>query len=98
MDMGSLLGTILRTLLNHKRDPYVHPQTSLGIGNIDHSSCRLIEKRPNSFPKHISWEQDVDFVIAWHRFSAEEKGSFTHLQGLSKYFLFPKIGGFSGGM
>ena len=24
MDMGSLLGTILRTILNYKRDPYVH--------------------------------------------------------------------------
>ena len=29
MDMGSLLGTILMTILNYKRDPYVNFQGSL---------------------------------------------------------------------
>ena len=34
MDMGSLWGTILRTILNYKRDPYVHCQGSFKRANI----------------------------------------------------------------
>ena len=38
MDMDSSLGTILGTILNYKRDPYVHNKGSLNEVNIDSSS------------------------------------------------------------
>ena len=43
MDIGSLLGNILGTILKYKRDPYVHPYCFLGKANIDNKSyaCRL---------------------------------------------------------
>ena len=42
MDMGSLLGTILGTILNYKRDPYVHNKGSLNKANIDSSSYKAL--------------------------------------------------------
>ena len=41
MDMGSLLGTVLGTILNYKRDPYVHNKGSLNKVNIGSSSYEL---------------------------------------------------------
>ena len=38
MDMDSLLGTILGTILNYKRDPYVQYFGPLNKANIDHIS------------------------------------------------------------
>ena len=39
MDMGSYLGATSGTILNHKRDAYVHCQVSLHSASIDSSSC-----------------------------------------------------------
>ena len=41
MDMGSLLGSILSTVLNHKRDCYVDCSGSLKKPNIDSSSYEI---------------------------------------------------------
>ena len=38
MDMGSRLGTTLRTILDYKRDPYVHCPRPLNRANFDSSS------------------------------------------------------------
>ena len=38
MDMGAL--SVLGTILNYKRDAYVHCQGPLNMPNIDCSSCR----------------------------------------------------------
>ena len=40
MDMDVLLGTMLGTILNYKRDPYVDHSGFLNRPNIDSSSCR----------------------------------------------------------
>ena len=39
MSRGSLLGTILRTILDYKRGPYVHCCRPLHRAHIDCSSC-----------------------------------------------------------
>ena len=43
MDMGSYLGIILGTILNCKRDPYVHCSGPLNKANIDHGSRHTAE-------------------------------------------------------
>ena len=42
MDMGSIPGTILGTIMNYKKDSYVHCQRSLSKANIDRSSLGII--------------------------------------------------------
>ena len=44
MDMGSLSGTILGTILNYMRGPYVHYNGALNKANIDSSSYELYSK------------------------------------------------------
>ena len=46
MGMGSLLGTILGTVLNYKRNPYVHPQWCLNKPHTDSSSYRDYYRDP----------------------------------------------------
>ena len=40
MDMGSLLRTILGTIINYKKDPYVHYQGSLSKPDVDRSPSK----------------------------------------------------------
>ena len=53
MDMGSLLSKMYGTMLNYKRDPYVHRQGSLDKAIIDSSSYGSFPKSrdPNIDPK-----------------------------------------------
>ena len=40
MDMDSLLGSILGTVVNYDKDPYVHCSGSLIKANTDSGSCK----------------------------------------------------------
>ena len=49
MDMGSILATVLVTILNCKRDLYVHCSGSLKNANIDSSSYKVAKTAPVVF-------------------------------------------------
>ena len=44
--IGWVLASMLRTKLNYKKDPYVHPQWCLGKPNIDSSSNEQSTRTP----------------------------------------------------
>ena len=57
MDMGSLLGNILDTILNYKEGPYVHLTLSLGKANSRSSSCanrKAFQKQPQGPLRHVT--------------------------------------------
>ena len=51
MDMGSLLGKISGTILNYKRDPYVHCLGPLSHANINSRSYKPL----NNHIVHVSF-------------------------------------------